>query len=252
VRGGLFLLGFLALVLAGQARAQGLQIPVELKCSDLSVAPEHNRAFNEKFVLFLTNKDFTGERALHLHPGKEVFNGTVDPGGTITLIGRGNYDGDRTNWQYTLKGPINVDRIVLSGGMKVAGSPASRTCTLAFLVTTAELAATLDKKPAPSASVVTASELEAVRQKIRPCWNGAGGPRDPPAVTIVVQMSSNGTPTDAAVRDTDRYNRDPAYRVVADSARRAILNPRCQPWPLSLQTYNSWRSITFTFDPREF
>ena len=41
-------------------------------------------------------------------------------------------------------------------------------------------------------------------------------------------------------------------RSAADAARRAILNPRCQPWPLSPEKYNSWRSITFNFDPRDY
>jgi len=55
------------------------------------------------------------------------------------------------------------------------------------------------------AALVTASEIEGVRNKIRPCWNTIGG---------------------------------------------AIMNPRCQPWPLSPEKYNSWRRFTFNFDPR--
>jgi hypothetical protein len=30
------------------------------------------------------------------------------------------------------------------------------------------------------------------------------------------------------------------------------MNPRCQPWPLSPEKYNSWRNITFNFDPRDY
>ena len=30
------------------------------------------------------------------------------------------------------------------------------------------------------------------------------------------------------------------------------MNPRCQPWPLSPEKYNSWRTITFNFDPRDY
>lgn len=103
------------------------------------------------------------------------------------------------------------------------------------------------------ASVVTASEIEGVRQKIRPCWNTQGGARDQGMViTLVVDMNQNGTPVGAELRDTSRYNSDPVYRAAADAARRAILNPRCQPWPLSPEKYGSWRTITFNFDPRDY
>ena len=101
------------------------------------------------------------------------------------------------------------------------------------------------------AAVVTASEVEGVRQKIRPCWNSFGGAKEAPIVTLVVQMNQNGTPVEADFKDPGRMG-DPTYRAAAESARRAILNPRCQPWPLSPEKYNSWRVITFNFDPRDY
>ena len=102
------------------------------------------------------------------------------------------------------------------------------------------------------AAVVTASEVEGVRQKIRPCWNVLGGAKEAPIVTLVVQMNQDGTPVKADFKDTGRYNNDPTYRASADAAHRAIMNPRCQPWPLSPEKYNSWRTITFNFDPRDY
>ncbi len=103
------------------------------------------------------------------------------------------------------------------------------------------------------AAVVTASEIEGVRQKIRPCWNTQGGARDQAMViTFVVDMNQNGTPVKAELRDPGRYNSDPFYRAAADAAHRAIMNPRCQPWPLSPEKFNSWKSITFNFDPRDY
>jgi hypothetical protein len=103
------------------------------------------------------------------------------------------------------------------------------------------------------ATVVTASEIEGVRSKIRPCWHSLGGSKDQNMiVTLVVQMNQDGTPVKAELGDTGRYNRDPAYRAAADAAHRAIMNPRCQPWPLSPEKYTSWRYITFNFDPRDY
>jgi hypothetical protein len=102
------------------------------------------------------------------------------------------------------------------------------------------------------ANVVTASEVEAVRQKIRPCWNSMAGAKESPIVTLVVQMNQDGTPVNAEVKDTGQYNSDPVFRAAAESAWRAIMNPRCQPWPLSPEKFNAWRTITFNFDPRDY
>lgn len=103
------------------------------------------------------------------------------------------------------------------------------------------------------AAVVTASEIEGVRNRIRPCWNSPGGMRDQGMIiSLVVQMNQDGTPVKAEFRDAGRYNNDPAYRAAADAAHRALMNPRCQPWPLSPEKYNSWRTITFNFDPRDY
>ena len=74
----------------------------------------------------------------------------------------------------------------------------------------------------------------------------------PIVVTMVVQMNQDGTPTKVDLKDTGRYYNDPTFRAAADSAMRAVSNPRCQPWPLSPEKYNAWRTITFNFDPRDY
>ncbi|MDP2331158.1 MAG: hypothetical protein Q8M19_10755 [Reyranella sp.] len=104
------------------------------------------------------------------------------------------------------------------------------------------------------AAVVTASEIEGVRSKIRPCWNFPAGVKDQAGliVTLVVQMNQDGTPVKADLKEPGRYNNDPIYRAAADAAHRAIMNPRCQPWPLVPEKFNNWRTITFNFDPRDY
>jgi hypothetical protein len=103
------------------------------------------------------------------------------------------------------------------------------------------------------AAVVTASEIEGVRNKIRPCWNSLGGAKDQNLiVSLVVEMNQDGTPVKAELKEPGRYNSDPVYRAAADAAHRAIMNPRCQPWPLSPEKFNAWRNITFNFDPRDY
>ena len=71
-------------------------------------------------------------------------------------------------------------------------------------------------------------------------------------VTLVVQMSRDGTPVKAEVRDTRRYSSDPVFRAAADAAHRAIMNPRCQPWPLDPAKYSAWKTIVFNYDPRDY
>jgi len=102
------------------------------------------------------------------------------------------------------------------------------------------------------AAVVTASEIEGVRSKIRPCWLSPGGAREAPVITLTVQMNQDGTPVKADIQDAGRYHNDPVFRAAADAAYRAVMNPRCQPWPLPTDRYNGWRTITFNFDPRDY
>ncbi len=100
------------------------------------------------------------------------------------------------------------------------------------------------------AAIVSANEIEGVRNKIRPCWNTIGGPGA--IVQFKVEMNPDGTVMKASVVDGQRYASDPAFRAAADAGHRAITNPRCQPWPLSPKKYNAWKSFVLNFDPRDY
>jgi len=96
------------------------------------------------------------------------------------------------------------------------------------------------------------SEMDAVREKVRPCWNFPAGAPNPERliVDIQVSMNPNGTVREATIVDRSRMN-DPFYRSAAEAALRATLNPSCQPFPLPADKYNTWRNFTFGFDPRD-
>jgi hypothetical protein len=96
---------------------------------------------------------------------------------------------------------------------------------------------------------ITASEMEALRQKIRPCWYVTAG-QTLPVVAIRVQMASDGRPVNAEHTDANRYRTDANYRSAADAALRAVMNPRCQPWPLPPEKYAAWRTLALDFDGR--
>ena len=93
----------------------------------------------------------------------------------------------------------------------------------------------------------TKAEIEAVRERVRPCWTGPSG-QDRVVVPIVVRVREDGTPTASYVKDTARFESDPNYRAAANSALRAVMNTRCHPWPLPREKYETWRIMTFNFD----
>jgi hypothetical protein len=100
----------------------------------------------------------------------------------------------------------------------------------------------------PPGPVLTKSDAERLLATVRPCWRTVS---NAPAVSLMVSMNRDGTPVRAQIEDTARYNADPTYRVAVDSAYRAVMNPRCQPWPLPASRYNDWHTFTFNFDPRD-
>jgi hypothetical protein len=93
-----------------------------------------------------------------------------------------------------------------------------------------------------------------VRQQIVPCWNILGGAKDAQKMKIGVRIRLNrdgsllGNPR---VIDTKRFRSDQSFRVAAERAVRALLNPRCSPLQLPYGQYEIWKDITFNFDPSE-
>ena len=92
-----------------------------------------------------------------------------------------------------------------------------------------------------------------IRQQIEPCWSppvGAAGAADL-AVTIFIRVDQQGFVREARVIDAPAMALNSYVQAAADAARRAVLNPRCQPFKLPLKRYDLWKEIRFNFDPRE-
>ncbi len=89
---------------------------------------------------------------------------------------------------------------------------------------------------------VIVSEEEAIRQQIIPCWNFDAGITDPEKYTVVIRIAlqPDGRVTKAEIVDDPSRMSDPAYRAVAASALRAVLNPSCVP----LRLPEGWHSET--------
>ena len=70
-------------------------------------------------------------------------------------------------------------------------------------------------------------------------------------VEIKVAMNIDGTVREATLSNQLRMAADPFYRAMAESALRAVLNPRCQPFKLPPDRYEIWQTMELNFDPRE-
>ena len=104
----------------------------------------------------------------------------------------------------------------------------------------------------PLGSQLTASEIDLVRQQIEQCWNVPAGARDAQNLRpeFRVTMNPDGTVRSAQLLNTDQLG-DSFFEAAAESARRALLNPHCQPLKLPLDKYDLWQTFTITFDPKD-
>lgn len=111
--------------------------------------------------------------------------------------------------------------------------------------------------PRPSAppsldQQVTISEVDAVKRQIEACWSMPAGARDARdlIVTIRATVAPDGRVTSARIDDMSRMG-DPFYRAAAESAQRAVLNPRCQPLKLPPHKYDQWKDLRLDFNPKD-
>ena len=114
----------------------------------------------------------------------------------------------------------------------------------------------LERQPSKrhnSSLPLSISEIDLVRRQISLCWilpAGAKGAKDL-KISIHVIMNRDGTVREAKVMDARRMVRDTFFRITAEAARRAVLNPKCQPFRLPPNKYEKWQTMLLTFDPRD-
>ena len=100
---------------------------------------------------------------------------------------------------------------------------------------------------------VTAGNVDAIRRQIASCWNLPAGARDADKMVVEIKaaVGPDGRVQSAIIVDRARAIKDRIFRLMAESAVRAMLNPRCQPLRLPKENYHQWRSMTLIFYPRE-
>ena len=104
-----------------------------------------------------------------------------------------------------------------------------------------------------AAQKLTISETDLVKSQIRECWNVPAGAKDAEnlIINIKVQMNPDGTVRGVEMLDQVRMSSDGFFRAAAESARRATLNKRCQPFKLPPEKYIHWKEFTLRFNPKE-
>ncbi len=97
------------------------------------------------------------------------------------------------------------------------------------------------------------SEIDLIRQQIRECWSLPAGAREAEDLSIEIKMAMNpnGTVRQAQILDQKRLHSDPFFRAAAESALRAVLNPRCNPLKLPPEKYQQWQNMILIFDPSQ-
>ena len=99
-----------------------------------------------------------------------------------------------------------------------------------------------------------AALVRQIRERVRPCWNPPIGIKDAHKIQVGIRIALNTDGTligRPRIVDQRRLAADPVFRAYAESAVRALQNPRCSPLRLPLDSYSAWRSISFDFDTRE-
>lgn len=106
---------------------------------------------------------------------------------------------------------------------------------------------------------LSVSEKDMIGIKLRECWNldpGVRGAHDM-LIEIRVFLSREGTVRDVKILNKSRYNKDTAYRSVAESARRAvyICDKKNEESPFKIfpqnyeQSYDTWKTLLLRFNP---
>lgn len=106
---------------------------------------------------------------------------------------------------------------------------------------------------APQAEYVTASELNALANQLISCWQIPIGAKNVNDMVVKVRIWANADRTVKRVEIEDKLRAasDPAFRALAESAKRAVLDPFCSPLDIPEEKYNVWKDqyIVVPFDP---
>jgi hypothetical protein len=97
---------------------------------------------------------------------------------------------------------------------------------------------------------LSASEIDAFKQKLKSCWNPPTGAPNADRIRVLMTIRLRPDRTLAGAPEIEMAARDRFTQAMIDSAVRAII--QCQPYAMfSPQRYEVWKEIPLNFDPQE-
>lgn len=104
--------------------------------------------------------------------------------------------------------------------------------------------------PRGAARELTQSELDALRARLAQLWNPPAGAQNPQELVVAIRMRLKPDGTLAGPPMVTTSGQSPLFMAARDSAIRAVF--RGQPFDmLKPETYELWKDIEVTFDPRD-
>jgi outer membrane biosynthesis protein TonB len=100
------------------------------------------------------------------------------------------------------------------------------------------------------AAQLSQDELDALRARLRQLWNPPAGARNPDEIVVTIRIRLNRDGSLAAPPEITNSGRSTLYMVSRERAVIAVM--RGAPFNmLRPETYEAWKDIEVTFDPRE-
>jgi colicin import membrane protein len=100
------------------------------------------------------------------------------------------------------------------------------------------------------AAMLSQTEIDALRRRLKECWNPPAGAADAGKVKVVLRVLFQRDGSVAAPPELVAGTPSALGPAMAESARRAVLS--CQPFTmLNPDHYEQWRDIELSFDPTE-
>jgi hypothetical protein len=98
---------------------------------------------------------------------------------------------------------------------------------------------------------LNASEKAGLADKISECWSVDGGAVGIQNVIVEFRVEVDAGGTVRNVRPNGSPPAEPRARAVYEAARRALLDPKCNPLPLPRERLAALRDTVFRFNPRD-
>jgi hypothetical protein len=98
---------------------------------------------------------------------------------------------------------------------------------------------------------LTASERAGLADKIGECWAVDAGAPNIQSIVVELRVEVDASGVVRVVRPAGAVPTEPRARMVFEAARRALLDPRCNPLPLPRERLAALRDATFRFNPRD-